>query len=91
MKVAKTHYDERAKDNFKKSKSEFQQKIVWKVKGMIKEHEKEQRIKFQPEKKEEKLIFFPPEKKSMFTFSSTEKKLTRDQKNGRNDITQVTA
>ena len=43
MKVAKTHYNERAKDNFKKTKNDFQQKLVRKVKGMVKEHEKEQR------------------------------------------------
>ena len=58
MKVAKTHYKERAKDNFKKSKNDFQPKIVWKVKGMIKEHEKEQRKLFQLEKKEENIDFF---------------------------------
>ena len=46
---------------------------------MIKDHKKEQRIKFQPEKKEENRIF-----------SSTEKKLTREQKSG-SDVTQVTA
>ena len=42
---------------------------------MIKDHKKEQRIKFQPEKKEENRIF-----------SSTEKKLTHEQKSG-SDIT----
>ena len=39
----KTHYKEWAKNNFKKTKNDFQQKILWKVKGMVKEHEKEQR------------------------------------------------
>ena len=58
---------------------------------MIKEHEKKQRSEIQPEKKEENIDFFHPKKKSLFTFSSAEKKLTRDQKSGKNDVTQVTA
>ena len=58
---------------------------------MIKEHEKIQRLEIQLEKKEENIDFFHPEKNSLFTFSSTEKKLTRDQKSGKSDITQVTA
>ena len=44
MKVAKTHYNERAMDNDKKSKNDLQQKIVWIVEGKIKEHKKEQRL-----------------------------------------------
>ena len=54
MKVAKTHYHEWAKENFKKSKKWIFTNLIWKVKGMIKDHKKEQRIKFQQAKKEEK-------------------------------------
>ena len=50
-----------------------------------------QRLEIQPEKKEENRDFFHPEKESLFTFSSTEKKLTRDQKSGKSDVTHVTA
>ena len=54
---------------------------------MIKDQEKEQRIKFQPEKKN----FFHPEKKiHVYFLCSTEKKLTHDQKSG-SDVTQATA
>ena len=35
---------------------------------MIKNHKKEQRIKFQPEEKQENTSFFHPDKKSLFTF-----------------------
>ena len=31
-------------DNYKKSKNNLQQKTVWIVKGMIKEHKKEQEL-----------------------------------------------
>ena len=58
---------------------------------MIKEHEKKQRLDIQPEKKEENIDFFQPQKKSLFTLLSTEMKLTRDQKSGKSDVTQVTA
>ena len=51
---------------------------------MIKEHKTEQRLEFQLEKKGDNIDFFHMEKKSLFTFSSTEKKVTPDQKSGRN-------
>ena len=57
---------------------------------MMKDQEKEQRIKFQPEKKEEKEFFSAGEKTHVYFLCSTEKKLTRDQKCG-SDVTQVTA
>ena len=47
---------------------------------MIKEHDKNKNLETQLEKKEENIDCFQPEKKSLFTFSSTEKRLTRDQK-----------
>ena len=77
MKVAKTHYVERSKDNFKKSKNYYKQKIVWKVKDMVKGTKISTKSKFQPEKKEEKYNFFTQRKISCLL---TEKKLTRDQK-----------
>ena len=57
---------------------------------MIKDQEKEQRIKFQPEKKEEIEFFSPGEKIPVYFLCSTEKKLTCEQKSG-SDVTQVTA
>ena len=57
---------------------------------MIKEHKKEQSL-YNLNRKKERKHFFHPEKNPLITFSSTEKKRTRDQKRGRNDVTQVTA
>ena len=59
--------------NFKKLHSSNFKIFAWKVKGMIEDQKKEQRIKFQPEEKEEK-EFFHPGKKSMFTFFVPQKR-----------------
>ena len=44
MKVEKTHYGQQAMNNYKNLKNHLQQNIVRKVKGMIKEHKKEQSL-----------------------------------------------
>ena len=53
-------------DNYKNLKNDLQQNIVRKVKGMIKEHKKEQSLKFQPEKKEENRFFLPGKKSFVY-------------------------
>ena len=44
MEIAKTHYNKGAKYKYKNMKNDFQQKIVWILKGIIKEQAKEQRL-----------------------------------------------
>ena len=60
---------------------------------MIKEYKKtgNKKIDRRKEKKRKFFHFFHPIKNPVYFLCSTEKKLTRDRKNGKSDVTQVTA
>ena len=66
----------------KKLKIDFMIVIESSVKGMIKEHKKTGNKKTDRRKEKKNPVYF---------LCSTEKKLTRDQKSGKGDVTQVTA
>ena len=77
--------------NHKKLKINLMKIIESSMKGMIKEHKKTGNKKIDWRKEKKIILFFYPVKHPVYFLCSTEKKLTRDRKSGKNDVTQVTA
>ena len=88
-KVSKT-YDAIDDQNNKILKIDLMKLIKSSVKGMRKEHKKTGTKKID-RRKERNLDFLSPGKKILFFSLFQRKKLTHDQKSGKNEVTQVTA